>query len=614
MRLARRPIALAFAASSALLAPTFSWAQPGSPAPAATTPTPTTPLLPSPNDVGRPDGFLVAPFVNSTKVKQLDWMATALPVLLAEKLEEHPGLRPVYGPRVLEANDAFGTPEAEEKLAKRADVAGARYVLTGTFARPNWKSEITLQLWEVIDFEGKPTLKKLGESTSVKERNQLFEQLDDGLAQLVAEAHFQLDGETLARLRRRPTKDLYAFTLYGRGIGMALGIGGPKELDKAEKTLKKVNLIDPKFAAAHRYLGVVHLEQNQPKKALSQYAYALDLDPNYFSALRGLVRMYRLEGNAKRAQELAERALAVRPHDLVVRTILGELLWEAGQLDEAQVHLERVVEVEPRNVTARRTLALIYAAKGETANLAAELERVQQLAPDDVDVRLDLGSAYQRMGVFDRAIAAYEEVIKKQPKNAQAYKQLGDCFRARKDYDKAIAAYQKMLRLVPEDPRPYFLLGAAYVDGGYDTKAENVFGDALQFKRYTGEAWTNLGAIAYRRGDLAKANWYLSRAVSRVPNRPKAHYNYALVLSAKKERDRALDELRIAGDLDDNDPEPRYLSGVILLRLGRLDEARTRFEEALKRNPSHADAKHNLALLIDLEKRYGSERSGTGSK
>ena len=98
------------------------------------------------------------------------------------------------------------------------------------------------------------------------------------------------------------------------------------------------------------------------------------------------------------------------------------------------------------------------------------------------------------------------------------------------------------------------------------------------------------------------------------PLRPKAHYNYALVLSAKKERDRALDELKIAGELDPQDAEVRYLAGVILLRLGRLDEAKREFEEAVKRKPDHPDAKHNLALLKDLERRYGGERGGEGPR
>ena len=116
------------------------------------------------------------------------------------------------------------------------------------------------------------------------------------------------------------------------------------------------------------------------------------------------------------------------------------------------------------------------------------------------------------------------------------------------------------------------------------------------------------------RGDLSRAFWYLSRAVAKVPMRPKAHYNYALVLSAKKERERALDELRVAGDLDPEDPEIRYLAGVILLRLGRLDEAKREFEEALKRKPEHADARHNLAVLEGLDKKYGNERSGVGAQ
>jgi Flp pilus assembly protein TadD len=276
--------------------------------------------------------------------------------------------------------------------------------------------------------------------------------------------------------------------------------------------------------------------------------------------------------------------------------------------------LEKVVSAAPRHLQARRTLALIYAAKGATNDLAAELERITQLAPEDVDVRLDLGSAYQRMGDNSRAIGAYEEILKKDPKNVNALKFVGDCYRRAKETDKAIAAYQKVMKIQPQDPRPYFLLGAVYEETGNDSKAEQVFQDAQQFKRYLGEAWTNLGAIAFRRGDLSKATWYLSRAVVKAPTRPKGHYNYALLLSAKKERDKALDELKIAGDLDPQDPEIRYLAGVILLRQGRLDEAKQMFEEALKRQPQHADAKHNLVLLEDLERRYGGEHGGTGAR
>src|SRR4030095_10556008 len=103
-------------------------------------------------------------------------------------------------------------------------------------------------------------------------------------------------------------------------------------------------------------------------------------------------------------------------------------------------------------------------------------------------------------------IATYEEVLRRQPKNVQALKLVGDCYRRQKDPDKAIAAYQKARKLAPDDPRPYFLLGATYQELGDDVRAEAAFQDAQQFRRYLGEAWTNLGSIAFRHGDLSKAN------------------------------------------------------------------------------------------------------------
>lgn len=561
-----------------------------------------------------PTGYIVAPFENRSPVKALDWQTSALATTVAEKLETHPSLRPAYGAGIIDGMDyAFDA----EKVARRARDAGAKWVFAGSFARPNWKAEVGVRLYTVLDPSNEvpnPSLRLVAESSSVGEREQVQRLLDDNLIKVLQKGGLTVEADSAAALKRRPTKDLYALTIYGRAMNLFFGLGVPKDATKAITLFRKVNLIDPKMAEAHRMLGVVYLAEGQRERAQGQYSYALDLKPGYYQAMAGLARLYRSEGNRVRAQEMIEKSLEARPYDLEMREMLGEVLWEAAELDRALAELEKVVSVAPNHLQARRTLALVYAAKGATNDLAAELERITQLAPDDIDVRLDLGSAYQRMGDNPKAITSYEEVLKKDPKNVQALKFVGDCYRRAKETDKAIAAYQRVMKLAPSDPRPYFLLGAVYQESGNDSKAEQVFQDAQQFKRYLGEAWTNLGAIAFKRGDLSKATWYLSRAVLKAPTRPKGHYNYALLLSAKKERDKALDELKIAGDLDPQDAEIRYLAGVILLRQGRLDDAKAMFEEALKRQPQHADAKHNLALLDDLEKRYGGEHAGSGAR
>ena len=573
------------------------------------------------------DGYIVLPFVNTTNVKQLDWMASALPITVAEKLESLPNLRPVYGPKVLDVIDTEEDGKRvplggigglrNEALVRRVFDLGARYVVAGSFGRPNWKAEVSLELLEVLPPSAtlaQPSLRQVAQAHGVAERDDIQRLLLEQIGKLIEQAGFRPDGDASTILKQPIVKDLYAFQLYGRAINQCFGVVGPKELVKSLLVWKKVTLIEPKFAEGHRMFGQCLLELGDRGKASSQIAYALDLKPGYYAAIMSLLRLYRHDGNRPRTLELVEKALEARPYDADARLTYGELLWEGGDLDASKTELEKVLAVQPRSLAARRTLALIYAAKGQTADLESELERVAELAPDDVEIRLDLASAYQRTGSLDKAIAAYEEVLHKQPKSVVAWKFVGDCYRRKGEPEKAVVAYQKVMKLAPEDPRPYFLLGAAYEEAGQDLKAEAVFQEAQQFRRYVGEAWVNLGAIAFRRGDLSKAFWYLSRAVVKSPLRPKAHYNYALVLSAKKERDRALDELKIAGELDPQDAEVRYLAGVILLRLGRLDEAKREFEEAVKRKPEHPDAKHNLALLKDLERRYGGERGGEGPR
>ncbi len=571
------------------------------------------------------DGYLVLPFVNRSNVAALDWMASSLSITAAEKLEALANLRPVYGPRVL---DLVDTEEGgkrvpiggsggvrNEAVVRRAFDSGARYVLAGSFSRPNWKAEISLELLEVLPPSAtlpQPSLRQLTSTSGVAERDEVQALLLEQLGKLVTQAGFHPDTDAQAILKRPIIKDLYAFTLYGRAINQCFGVAGGKDPTKSLLVFKKMSLIEPKFAEGHRMLGQCLLELGDKAKATSQLSYALDLKPGYYAALISLVRLYRHDGNRVRTLELVEKALEARPYDVEARLVYGELLWESAELDAAKAELEKVLAVQPRSLQARRTLALIYAAKGQTQDLEAELERVAELAPDDVEIRLDLASAYQRTGSLDKAIAAYEEVLKTKPKNAVAWKFVGDCYRRKGEPDKAVVAYQRVMKLSPEDPRPYFLLGAAYQEAGQDLKAEQIFQEAQQFRRYIGEAWVNLGAIAYRRGDLSKAFWYLSRAVLKVPLRPKAHYNYALVLSAKKERERALDELKVAADLDPEDAEVHYLAGVIMLRLGRMEDARREFEESLRRKPEHADAAHNLALLKDLDRRYSGEHGGQG--
>ena len=87
----------------------------------------------------------------------------------------------------------------------------------------------------------------------------------------------------------------------------------PRDLPKAEKALKKVDLIDPKFAEAHRILGRVYLDAGRAGAGVVAVRLRARSQARL---LRGACSAWRgssAEGNRARATELVEKALEARP-------------------------------------------------------------------------------------------------------------------------------------------------------------------------------------------------------------------------------------------------------------------------------------------------------------
>ncbi len=547
-----------------------------------------------------PESVVVAAFENPSVLGNLEWMRIGLPVALHDKLTSHPGLRPQGG--------VFGVPEEKPVgptdavgIAALAGRAHARWVVTGTVARTEWKLDLTLRLWKV---EGTPPVaREVATWKKLDDFGQTLPMLGEGARELFKSVGLPFPKDREAALVKPSTADYYAFMLYGRGLRALHGLGGPPDFAKAEKDLGRAVFIDPKFAEAHYALALLYTRKKLPAKARGRLTYALDLRPEFYAPITALARDAAATKNRGEAIDLAARALAIRPWDVDMRLLLGAQLWEDGDIDGAFLELARIVKVDPEHLPARRLLVLVHASKGNGAELAAELEAIVELDPADRAARLDLGAAYWSLGRDEDAIRIYESVVKDDPHQLQALKFLGDIYRKRGDITTAIAWYEKALKANKNDPRPYFLLGSAYLEAGEDTRAIKIFKAAQKFPKYLGDAEANLGAIYLRLGDDVQAFWYTRQAAKKRPSSARVQYNYGLALMRAKKYPEALEVLTHAAELDPKEADVRFAQGVALLRLGRLEDAEKAFQEALKIDPKHADAQHNLELIDELRRR-----------
>jgi Flp pilus assembly protein TadD len=535
--------------------------------------------------------FCVQAFTNERHAAALGYLESGLPAFVAERLGRHAPLHFAGGSALLPRGKGDGE---------------ARWVVEGSFSR---QSTGELQVRVVVHGRG-PAESGEVSSEAVRTGGK------DGAPALALEATLAafaaLPGISVpalpAALAAPFSHDPYAFVLYGRGLGAALKRERrAADVERALQLLKRSLVIDPKVPETRRYLGFLELEAGRPGHARAVFASALDLRPDYAPVLSALAALDRAAG-LPIARERYGKVVELDPEDAEARRAYGELLFEAGQLDDAHRELARVVNGTPGDLRARRSLALVLAARQAGPELVADLEELVKLDGEDLDARMDLAAAYASVGRVSDAEAVYEEVLRRRPRHLAALKLAGDLARGRGDVKRAAVLYGKLRGVAPQDPRPVFLLGAAQYEAGNLDAAERMFEEGGRFPGMQGEAYSNLGAIALRRGQPKEALSLLARASKRRPGKATVRYNYAMALFAAGHHADALNELRVAASLDPGDAGVQFFAGVVALRLGLLRDAEQAFRAALRLDPRNEDARHNLALLEPL---VNPHREGT---
>jgi superkiller protein 3 len=159
-------------------------------------------------------------------------------------------------------------------------------------------------------------------------------------------------------------------------LWFALGLAHYKNNinDKAESALKRAAELDPKFAPAFAYLGMVRIQLGNYAEGVGFYEKALQVDPK----------------------------LAV-VHYLIADALLKQPDAEAARIES---HLKRAVEMDATFAPARLALAKLFMRGERWAEAVAALEGVVKLDPNEAEAYYQLGRAYGRMKRTEEARTA----------------------------------------------------------------------------------------------------------------------------------------------------------------------------------------------------------------
>jgi Flp pilus assembly protein TadD len=300
------------------------------------------------------------------------------------------------------------------------------------------------------------------------------------------------------------------------------------------------------------------------------------------------------------------RVLELRPNDVQAKVNLGAALVRVGQFDEAiAIYRSALASSKDKNPILLN-LALAYYKKGDFENARQQFVILHDAQPNALQVVILLGDCDVRTGKSDAALTLLEpleskysqnmdfeyvlgsaliatkgrrregvariEKVAKAGSDAAAYMLAGATLLDLNEYEPARQDLEEALRLNPRLPRLYTLVGTARDKTGDVKSAEPAFRAALQTNPDDFEANLYLGAILYKRRDLAEAKAYLDRALKLKPTDSMARYESAMLKSTSGDYENAARELELLVKDDPDWLEPHVELATLYYHLHRPDD------------------------------------------
>jgi superkiller protein 3 len=210
-----------------------------------------------------------------------------------------------------------------------------------------------------------------------------------------------------------------------------------------------------------------------------------------------------------------------------------------------------------------------------------------------------VGEYYMDRDDFNRAIEFFRESSQLDGQNGSAKSGLSEALALKgnevlvKDGGTmAKPFFEEALKFNPKNAPAYFGLAEVYNDSGDELAAITNYEQALKSDTALTEIYVPLGILYYQKGDIAKAEDLLGKALA-LPggeNDAQLQYFIGLIRYSQNNNKDALSAFQKAQTLDPANPEPYFYAGETLSRFERYADAVAAYRKATDLKPNYFEA------------------------
>lgn len=370
-------------------------------------------------------------------------------------------------------------------------------------------------------------------------------------------------GESLQRISQ--SKPLIAVTTPSlealKQYSLAMEKQRAADVQEAKTYYENALAIDPGFTMARASLGVLHLDQaalgvphfeaEQGKRLLTDAVQHISnlTDKEKYSVLAYYALW--VEYDSDKAIHYYKALLAIYPDYPDAYSSLAWVYHRMGRYEESIAASERAIRIDPHLLIAYANMAGVQLY--EQNDVKAGLETCQQalrVDPHSAWAYDCVGWASFGKGDWPQAQAAFEKAVTYNPQTTLSRYRLAHAHRLQGHYEQALQTLEPVLKIDPSDPTPWYDMGVVCEGMGDHDQAHEYFQryrheiEAQWRKRPNdSDAIWDLAEVFSRLGDKERALFWTRKGLALAPNR---HLEYAQVLSLNQQRREAIDELRLA--------------------------------------------------------------------
>lgn len=374
----------------------------------------------------------------------------------------------------------------------------------------------------------------------------------------------------------------------------------------AEPLFRKVTEAKPGFPAYNALAGF--LARDKARDAETEVAYKEALSratPEELSlAYRTVASFYYTRDRFDDAEAMLKGALEQKPGDLDVIYSLARFYAARGDDARADAMVEEATKANPKEVAPYLVLSAYRGRKQDLPGALAAAEAAIAVAPDNKPARLRKAELLLDIGYREgskekiaegRSIA--DAILATDPNSAEAMFVRAKMDMAEGRHPEAATGLRRALDIRPDWAQAKFLLGSALFFEGDRNGARAEVTRALEIDADLIEARKLLTSIQASLGEDELAIEEGRKVLREKPDDTKVRILVAQSLVRRQRLEEALKELEQIPE-PKRDPETIYAFGRVYLALGKVDQARERFEAADAALPNQPDILNSL-LLID---------------